>query len=192
MSRVSKEWKSRVKPCYFRLLMKRHCVIAKGRVIFSLNLVKPKCLSLNNQWLQNIILFPLNTQVMWAPVSQTSPIAPNWLLPQRFHQLFLVPKGAVLRMLRMEQVFHVLPSSLSTKPPHAASVVNDPWEVDAQRCFHHLSDVVLGPGVFFVPWATQSKNQFFSSFHTQQRPAASSHKISPNMVGDDVGKYHTE
>lgn len=112
MSRLSKEWKRREKPCYFRLLMKRHCVIEKERVILSLNLVKPKCLSLNNQWLQNIILF---SQMMWAAVSQISLTAQNWPLSQRFPNFSYVPMGAVLRMCRMEQVFCVLPCGLSVK-----------------------------------------------------------------------------
>lgn len=102
MSRLSKEWKSGEKPCYFRLLMKRHCVIEKGRVILSLNLVKPKCLSLNNQWLQSVILFPLNIQMMWAAVSQTSPSAWNWPPSQRFHQLLLHSQGCCLENVQDE------------------------------------------------------------------------------------------
>lgn len=161
MSRLSKEWKSREKPCYFRLLMKRHCVIEKGRVILSLNLVKPKCLSLNNQWLQSVILFPLNIQMMWAAVSQTSPSAWNWPHPQRFHQL-LHSQGCCLENVWDEA--GGLPFRLSAKPAHAASAVNGPCEVDAQRCFHHLFDLVLGGRgpLCTLSYSIQSKNQFLS------------------------------
>lgn len=108
MSRVSKEWKSKEKPCYLRLLMKRHRVIEKGRVIFSLNLVKPKCPSLNNQWLQNIISFPLNTRVIWASASQTNLMACNWFSYKRSTNFPSVSKGALFSLCRKEQVFLLL------------------------------------------------------------------------------------
>lgn len=129
MTRVSKEWNSREKPCYFRLLMKRHCVIEKGRVIFSLNLVKPKCPSLNNQWLPYIFLFPLNTQVIWTPVLQTSLIAGNWPLPSQVSSAFQHQAGAGLSVSRIEQLFPDVLFRLSTKLPHSYLCCNDLCEV---------------------------------------------------------------
>lgn len=166
MSRLSKEWKSREKPCYFRLLMKRHCVIEKERVILSLNLVKPKCLSLNNQRLQNITLFSLNTQMMWAAVSQTCLTAPNCPLSQRFPDSSCVPMGTVLRMCRMEQVFCVLPFGLSVKK--ACGDMLPLLSVILVRLTHKDVLPSLWPGaggrgpICTLSYSVQSKNKFFS------------------------------
>lgn len=193
MSRVSKEWKSREKPGYFRLLMKRHCVIEKGRVSFSLNLVKPKCTSLNNQWLQNIILFPLNNP---SDVSSGLTDQPDCLkigtTLKCSTNFSCVPKGAVLRICRMEHVLCVLSFGISAKLPHVASVVSDFYEIDVQRCLTIFPIWCWKAGVLSVPLATQSKAKTSSSNSTRQRPGCKFPQTSPNMGVDqsDVGKYN--
>lgn len=133
----------------------------KGESELFSNLVKPKCTSLNNQWLQSIILFPLNTQVIWAPVSQTRLITQNWHLSQMFHQLFLCSKGCCFE--GTQDKAGLVCSFIWPKPPYVASIVSDPCEIDMQRCITIFLTWFCVAGVLSVPLATQSKTKTSSS-----------------------------
>lgn len=118
---------------------------------------------------------------------------PDWLLKigtslKCFVNFSCVPKGAVLRICRMEY-------GIWAKPKHMASVVSDHCKVDIQRWFAIFLNWFWVAGVLFVPLATHSKTKTSSfSNSTQQRSGCNSHKISSNMgVGQsDIGKYHTK
>ena len=81
MSRVSKEWKGREKPCYLRLLMKRQRVIEKGRLNFSLNLVKPNvpASTTNISQSRNIILSEV--KVAQLCLTLCNPMDSPWISP---------------------------------------------------------------------------------------------------------------
>ena len=89
MSRVSKEWKSREKPCYLRLLMKRQRVIEKGRVSFSLSVVKPNvpASTTNISESQNIILSEV--KVKWRSPSRIQLFATPWTVHGFLHARLL-------------------------------------------------------------------------------------------------------